>query len=67
MLAQVRLAATRRLCNITQDKTLTSAFFYCFSLRYPRNLRQIFNQKRSYLPAKIHFFKFFLTAFIVTA
>ena len=30
-----------------------------------RNLRQIFNQKRSYLPAKIRKSKVFLTAFIV--
>jgi len=35
--------------------------------RNPRNLRQIFNQKCRYLPAKIQKFKIFLTTFTVTS
>ncbi len=56
----------KRTMNIIQY--LTVGIHTCFRIkkppqknRYPRNLRQIFNQKRSYLPAKIHSFKIFLT------
>jgi hypothetical protein len=38
-----------------------------FSASISVNLRQIFNQKHSYLPAKIQKIKIFLTAFTVTS